>query len=72
MSGTMEKSAVNRKRAYSEKLITAEEAAAKINSGDDVVVAQCASEPQGCMARFHTAAPRVRDVRVFSVLTLKP
>ncbi len=60
------------KDALAGKLITAEEAAGKINSGDDVVVAQCASEPQGCMAKFHTAAPRVKDVRVFSVLTLKP
>jgi len=60
------------KCAWAEKLITADEAAAKIKSGDDVVVAQCASEPQGCMSRFHTAAPRVKDVRVFSVLTLKP
>ncbi len=60
------------KAAYADKLITADEAASKIKSGDDIVVAQCASEPQGCMSRFHTAAPRVRDARVFSVLTLKP
>ncbi len=69
---TAERKRADRKSAYSEKVITADEAAAKINSGDDVVVAQCASEPQGCMSRFHTAAPRVRDARVFSVLTLKP
>ena len=69
---TAEKTARTRKSAYAEKLITADEAASKIKSGDDVVVAQCASEPQGCMSRFHTAAPRVRDARVFSVLTLKP
>ena len=37
-----------------------------------MVVAQCASEPQGTMSRLHTIADRVRDVRVFSVLTLKP
>jgi acyl-CoA hydrolase len=69
---TAELAAVTRKSAYADKLITADEAAAKIKSGDDVIVAQCASEPQGCMSRFHTAAPRVEDVRVFSVLTLKP
>jgi acyl-CoA hydrolase len=57
---------------YRAKLIAIDEAVQKINSHDDVVVAQCASEPQGCMARFHLAAPRVEDVRVFSVLTLKP
>jgi acyl-CoA hydrolase len=69
---TLEKTRPARASAYAEKLITAEEAAAKIKSGDDVIVAQCASEPQGCMSKFHTAAPRVKDVRVFSVLTLKP
>lgn len=67
-----EKAGGGRGSPYAEKLITADEAAAKIKSGDDVIVAQCASEPQGCMARFHTAAPRVKDARVFSVLTLKP
>jgi acyl-CoA hydrolase len=69
---TLEKAKPARKSAYADKLITADEAAAKIKSGDDVIVAQCASEPQGCMSRFHTAAPRLKDVRVFSVLTLKP
>ena len=69
---TAERAGITRKSAYSDKLITADEAAAKIKSGDDVIVAQCASEPQGCMSRFHTAAPRVSGARVFSVLTLKP
>ena len=67
----IEKHKTVKKSIYEEKLISAREAAAKIRSGDDVVVAQCASEPQGCMEQFHTAAG-VRDVRVFSVLTLKP
>ncbi|MDD5630193.1 MAG: 4-hydroxybutyrate--acetyl-CoA CoA transferase, partial [Elusimicrobia bacterium] len=53
-------------------MVSAEEAVRVIKSGDDVVVAQCASEPQGCMSKFHLAAERVEDVRVFSVLTLKP
>ncbi|OGR45509.1 MAG: acetyl-CoA hydrolase [Elusimicrobia bacterium GWA2_61_42] len=68
----MEKTKQAPESAYAGKLITADEAAAKIKTGDDVVVAQCASEPQGCMSRFHTAAPRVKNARVFSVLTLKP
>lgn len=72
MTMTIETPGVSRKSAYAQKLVTAEEAAAMIKSGDDVVVAQCASEPQGCMSKFHTAAPRVKDARVFSVLTLKP
>ncbi len=56
---------------YKGKLIAIDEAVAHIASDNDVVVAQCASEPQGCMSRFHIVADRVQDVRVFSVLTLK-
>lgn len=56
---------------YLGKLVSIEEAVSRIKSGDDVIVAQCASEPQGCMARFHTLKDR-EDVRVFAVLTLKP
>jgi acyl-CoA hydrolase len=57
---------------YRRKLVDIDSAVTRIKSGNDVIVAQCASEPQGCMARFHTVADRVEDVRVFSVLTLKP
>lgn len=57
---------------YRSKLRPIDEAIRCIESGYDVVVGQCASEPQGTMARLHTLAPAVRDVRVFSVLTLKP
>jgi len=56
---------------YRSKLRPIDEAIQCIESGYDVVVGQCASEPQGTMARLHILAPRVRDVRVFSVLTLK-
>ncbi|MEI6386798.1 MAG: acetyl-CoA hydrolase/transferase C-terminal domain-containing protein [Spirochaetota bacterium] len=58
--------------AYKGKLIAIDEAVSKIKSGDDIIVAMCASEPQGCMERFHIVADRVQDVRVFSCLTLKP
>ncbi|MFA5160647.1 MAG: acetyl-CoA hydrolase/transferase C-terminal domain-containing protein [Elusimicrobiales bacterium] len=57
---------------YKSKLISADDAAGLIQSDYDVIVAQCASEPQGCMSRFHLAAERVENVHVFSVLTLKP
>lgn len=57
---------------YKARLRSADEAIRCIESGYDVVVAQCASEPQATMARLHTLAPSVRDVRVFSVLTMKP
>jgi len=57
--------------AYRSKLITLEDVPSLLKSDTDVIVAQCASEPQGCMSRFHLARERVRDVKVFSVLTLK-
>ena len=57
---------------YKSKLISIDEAVSKLRSDWDVIVAQCASEPQGLMSRFHTMADRVENVRVFSVLTLKP
>ncbi|NLJ47105.1 MAG: acetyl-CoA hydrolase/transferase family protein [Treponema sp.] len=60
------------KEEYRKRLVSIDEAVRVIKSGDDVVVAQCASEPQGTMSRLHTIADRVTDVRVFSVLTLKP
>lgn len=57
---------------YRDKVISIEEAVGHIKSNDDIIVAQCASEPQGCMSKFHLAAGRVENVRVFSVLTLNP
>ncbi len=57
---------------YKGKLIAIDDAVSKIKSGDEIIAAMCASEPQGCMERFHIIADRVEDVRVFSCLTLKP
>jgi len=57
---------------YKGKLTDIDSAVARIQSGDDIVVAMCASEPQGCMSRFHSVAGRVEGARVFSCLTLKP
>ena len=62
---------MNPQDIYRSKLVAIDEAVAHIASDNDVIVAQCASEPQGCMARFHIVADRVENVRVFSVLTLK-
>ena len=63
---------LSRPDPYQGRLVSIDEAVSRIESGDDVVVGQCASEPQGCMSRFHLAADRVEGVRVFSVLTLRP
>jgi acyl-CoA hydrolase len=62
---------MNPQDIYRSKLIAIDEAVSHIATDNDVIVAQCASEPQGCMARFHIVADRVENVRVFSVLTLK-
>ena len=62
---------MNHQDLYRSKLIAIDEAVAHIQSDNDVIVAQCASEPQGCMSRFHIVGDRVQNVRVFSVLTLK-
>ncbi|RLD64179.1 MAG: 4-hydroxybutyrate--acetyl-CoA CoA transferase, partial [Bacteroidetes bacterium] len=63
---------INYKEIYKSKLISIEEAVGLIKSDTDVVVAQCASEPQACMSKFHLVKDKVHNVKVFSVLTLKP
>ncbi|MDP2722288.1 MAG: acetyl-CoA hydrolase/transferase C-terminal domain-containing protein [Bacteroidales bacterium] len=60
------------KEIYSQKLISIQQAVGMMKSDSDVIVAQCASEPQGCMAQFHLVKDQVKNVKVFSVLTLKP
>lgn len=62
----------NPENIYKGKLISIEQAVSLIKSDTDVIVAQCASEPQGCMSQFHLVADKVKNVQVFSVLTLKP
>lgn len=57
---------------YRSKLIPVDKVADLIKSDTDIIVAQCASEPQGCMSVLHLARERVKDVKVFSVLTLHP
>ncbi|MBL0304097.1 MAG: acetyl-CoA hydrolase/transferase family protein [Cytophagaceae bacterium] len=60
------------KDIYKSKLLPLEKVADLLQSDTDVIVAQCASEPQGCMSKFHLAKERVKNVKIFSVLTLKP
>lgn len=57
---------------YKKKLVSIEDAVSHIKTDDDIIVAQCASEPQGCMEKFHLVKDKVSNVNVFSVLTLKP
>jgi acyl-CoA hydrolase len=60
------------KEALRQKTISIEEAVRMVKSHDDVIVGQCASEPQGLMGKLHLIKDQVEDVKVFSVLTLNP
>lgn len=62
----------NFQEIYKSKLTSIEETIKLMKSDTDVIVAQCASEPQGCMSKFHLVKDQVHNVKVFSVLTLKP
>ncbi len=57
---------------YKSRLVSMEEAVSHITSNDDIIVGQCASEPQGLMSNIHLMRDKVENVRVFSVLTLQP
>ncbi|MGD0228820.1 MAG: acetyl-CoA hydrolase/transferase C-terminal domain-containing protein [Syntrophorhabdales bacterium] len=56
---------------YRKKLISADEAARKIESGMEVVIS-ATSEPISIMEKFSAVADKVRNVKVFSVFTTKP
>ncbi len=60
------------KEIYKSKLMSIEEAVSKIKTDDDIVVAMCASEPQGLMGQMHKAAAWAENIKVFSCLTLLP
>lgn len=55
---------------FKSKTIAIEDAVSKIQSNMTLVCGMCASEPQGIMSKMHLAAPRVKDVKVYSCLTL--
>jgi acyl-CoA hydrolase len=69
---TFKEKLMDPREIYRSKLVDIDTAVSRIQSGDDIIVGQCASEPQGCMSRFHIVADRVEGARVFSVLTLRP
>ena len=55
---------------FNSKLLSIEDALLHIKSNDDLIIAQAASEPQGCLAKLHLIADKVENVKVFSVLLL--
>lgn len=58
------------KQRYARKLLSPEEAAAKVHSGDTVVVAMAASEPPGLLQAL-SARRELRSVRLVSCLLLR-
>lgn len=58
-------------KTYQNKLIEASKVPDLFISDSDIIVGQCASEPQACMEQFHLAKDRVENVKIYSVLTLK-
>lgn len=60
------------KSLYEHKLISIEDAINFVKSDMNLVVGMCASEPQGIMKNLHLVKDRVKNVNIFSVLTLSP
>lgn len=56
---------------FRNKQISIDEALAKVDTGDHIVVALAGAEPQGFMGRLHTIAPRVEGVVVTSCLNMQ-
>lgn len=57
---------------YKGKLVSVEQALARIRSGDCIVSALGAAEPNGLLEQLHTVAPRVSDVVVSTCLPMRP
>lgn len=55
---------------FTEKIITPRRVSEMVQSDTDIIVAMCANEPQTTLHSLHFAAPRVKNVQVFSCLTL--
>lgn len=62
---------MNNQAIYQRKLGTIEDALAKVQSGNEIVVAMAAAEPQGILSQLHTIAHRVRDVGVVTCLNVQ-
>ena len=56
---------------FRSKQVTIEQALTKVKTGDHIVVALAAAEPQGFMSSLHTIASRVKDVVVSTCLNMQ-
>lgn len=58
-------------KKYNQKLVTIDEALTHIKSGDHLVSALAAAEPQDILSSLHTIADRVKDVKISTCLPMK-
>ncbi|MGE5573994.1 MAG: acetyl-CoA hydrolase/transferase family protein [Bacteroidota bacterium] len=62
---------MNPKEIYREKLITIEEAVAKVESGQSIVVAMCAAEPPGLLGAVSSRGDELENVTIMSCLLMR-
>ncbi|MDI7246177.1 MAG: acetyl-CoA hydrolase/transferase C-terminal domain-containing protein [Bacillota bacterium] len=62
---------MNPKEIYREKLITIEEAVAKVESGQSIVVAMCAAEPPGLLGAISSRGDELENVTIMSCLLMR-
>ncbi|MGE5592664.1 MAG: acetyl-CoA hydrolase/transferase family protein [Betaproteobacteria bacterium] len=62
---------MNPKELYREKLITIEEAVAKVKSGQSIVVAMCAAEPPGLLGAISSRKDELENVTIMSCLLMR-
>lgn len=62
---------MNPKEIYGEKLITIEEAVAKVRSGQSIVVAMCAAEPPGLLGAISSRKDELENVTIMSCLLMR-
>ncbi|WP_353892736.1 acetyl-CoA hydrolase/transferase C-terminal domain-containing protein [Proteinivorax hydrogeniformans] len=62
---------MNIQDVYNKKLISLEEGLAKIKSGDNIITALAAAEPQQILSNLHTISERVKDVNISNCLPMQ-
>ena len=63
--------ALNPRELYREKLISIEEAVAKVKSGQSIVVAMCAAEPPGLLEAISSRKDELENVTIMSCLLMR-
>lgn len=62
---------MNPRELYREKLISIEEAVAKVKSGQSIVVAMCAAEPPGLLEAISSRKDELENVTIMSCLLMR-